>query len=65
MQRAHNCARDFQRVKCAVFNCPDFVQVVVPERSMVELLGTKAEIRLRKAHPVSWATLQFIEPKAV
>lgn len=33
--------------------------VIDPEKSSVELLGTKAEVRLRKAAPISWATLQL------
>ena len=28
----------------------------------MELLGTKAEIKLKKAEPVSWRTLELVKP---
>ena len=40
-----------------VFN----LQVIVPEKCSVELLGTKAEIKLKKADIVAWKTLHYKE----
>ena len=34
-------------------------QVIDPAHSSVDLLGTKAELKLRKADPVSWASLEL------
>ena len=41
---------------------PSSLQIVDVERSSVELLGTKAELKLRKADPVSWASLELKAP---
>ena len=40
-------------------------QVVDPSKSSVDLLGTKAEIKLRKAESFSWANLRLEESKPV
>ena len=34
------------------------------ELSTVELLGTKAEVKLRKLEPISWASLELRPPIA-
>ena len=36
-------------------------QAIEPARSSVELLGAKVEVKLRKADPLSWATLEQLE----
>ena len=34
-------------------------QVIDVDRSSVELLGTKVELKLRKADPITWASLEL------
>jgi len=36
-------------------------QVIAPARSSMELLSTKAEIKLRKAGPGSWSSLELVK----
>ena len=38
-------------------------QVIDVDRSSVELLATKAEVKLKKADPIAWATLELKPPK--
>ena len=35
-------------------------QAIEPDRSSVELLGSKVEVKLRKADPFSWAALEHL-----
>ena len=40
------------------------VKVIDVERSCVELLGSKAELKLKKADPISWASLELKTQKS-
>ena len=39
--------------------------VIIPEKSSMELLGTKAEIKLKKAGPMSWPSLELVKKQPV
>ena len=49
-------------LKASITNC-SAPQVIDVDHSSVDLLGTKAEVKLKKADPVKWATLELKPPK--
>ena len=57
------CLQRHSHVRCWI---SILLQVIDPAKSSVELLATKVELKLRKADPSSWPSLevkQTVEPK--